>query len=144
MSLRSVSRSSVLLAVVACVSTSILAGCGSYRVVRKTPNGGEVALEQSGTREQSHEKAVAYIASQCPNGYDIVEEGEAVIGSDTAAQSVDGRDMFGRPTNQSASTTTEKREWRIKYQCKTPASAAAGADGKPAARGPVQEVIVTF
>lgn len=144
MILRSVSRSSGWLALIACVSTSLLVGCGSYRVVRKTATGGEVALEQQGTMGQSHEKAVEYIASQCPSGYEIVEEGEAVIGSDTTAQSADGRDIFGRNVNRSASTTTEKREWRIKYQCKTPAAASSGPEGKPAALGPVREVFVTF
>ncbi len=115
-----------------------LGGCGTYRVVRRTPNGGEVALQ--GTPEKAHEAADGYMASQCPNGYDIVEEGEAVIGSETHAQTTQGRNSWGRPTERTNQSTVDKSEWRIKYQCKD--TTANGVASRP--HGEVKELVVRF
>jgi hypothetical protein len=120
---------------------TMLAGCGTYRVVKKTPNGGEVALQ--GSPEKAREGAQEYMAAQCPGGYDILEEGEAVVGSETTEQTRKGPDVFGVPTRTTNASTTDKREWRIKYQCKgtTPAPAAAGEAPK---QGSIHELVVRF
>jgi hypothetical protein len=102
-----------------------LAACsGSYRVVKKTQAGGEVALV--GPQESAREKADEYMRTQCPAGFDIVEEGEAVVGSTTTARTADGgKNIFGQKTSTTTADSTDKREWRIKYQCKNAAPAEA-------------------
>src|SRR5215813_3697519 len=106
---------SYAVASVLALSTLALSGCGTYRVVRRTPSGGEVALQ--GSEEKAREAAAEYMASQCPQGYDIVEEGEAVIGSETVASTRKDR-VFGVPVQSTKAETTDKHEWRLKYQCK--------------------------
>jgi hypothetical protein len=110
---------------------ALVAGCSSYRVVKITPNGGEVALQ--GSQESAREKAAEYMSSRCPQGYDIVEEGEAVVGQDLQART--GPGLFGATTYGS---TSDRREWRIRYQCKgtQPAPAAAPPTAAPPAPQP--------
>ncbi len=136
-------RTSLLLGLVVMASTTV-ACSGTYRVVKKTGTGGVVALQ--GPQESAHQAANQYMASQCPSGVDILEEGEAVIGADTAATTRPG--FFG--SNTSASTT-EKREWRITYQCKgtgpaptAPAAPTAPTATPPTPVGQVRTVIITF
>ena len=88
-----------------------LAGCSSIRVVQKTPDGGVVALQgvQSGARE----KADDYMRAQCGGEYAVIEEGEAVVGSDTTSRKTSS---FLGPTTQAQST--DRTEWRITYRCK--------------------------
>lgn len=69
----------------------VLSGCGSYRVLSEAKSGGTVALE--GAHDSAREKAEGYMRSQCPNGYEVVEEGEAV------------------------SEGGASREWRLSYRC---------------------------
>ena len=52
----------------------LLGGCGSFRVLRESNTGGTVALE--GAHEPARSKAERYMRSQCPQGYEIVEEGD--------------------------------------------------------------------
>ncbi|MBX3211122.1 MAG: hypothetical protein KF850_03750 [Labilithrix sp.] len=68
-----------------------MGGCGSYRVLSEAKSGGTVALE--GAHDGARSKAERYMRAQCPGGFEIVEEGDA-IGSDGAS-----------------------REWRISYVC---------------------------
>jgi hypothetical protein len=106
------------------VSLALVACSGTYRVVRKTTSGGEVALV--GPQESAREKADEYMRGQCPTGFDVVEEGEAVVGSTTTARTADGgKNLFGQPTSTTHADSTDKREWRIKYQCKNTPPAAA-------------------
>lgn len=135
-SIRSVVSYSMISAIA--LSSLGLAGCGTYRVVRRTPNGGEVALQ--GTPGKAHEAADQYMASQCPGGYDIVEEGEAVIGSETQAQTTRDKNVWGRPVQRTTESTTEKSEWRIKYQCKE--AAVNGVALRPQAE--IRELVVRF
>jgi len=105
-------------------SLALFACSGTYRVVKKTQSGGEVALV--GPQESAREKADEYMRSQCPTGFDIVEEGEAVVGSTTTARTTDnGKNIFGQKTATTSADSTDKREWRIKYQCKNAAPAEA-------------------
>ncbi|HEU4537943.1 MAG TPA: hypothetical protein VFS00_27675, partial [Polyangiaceae bacterium] len=102
------------LAAVALLSLSAT-GCAGIRVVKKTQTGGEVAL--LGAREGAQEKANEYMARQCPGGYDVLEEGEAVVGQNATTTTRPTRGLFGGKQLQSDSTTEDKREWRVKYQC---------------------------
>jgi hypothetical protein len=119
------------------LATQTMACSGTYRVVKKTSSGGELALV--GPPESAREKANGYMQSQCAQGFDIVEEGEAVVGSTTTARTSDGgKNIFGRPTQTTSADSTDKREWRIKFQCKGAAAAPASA-----ANG-VREVVIVF
>jgi hypothetical protein len=108
------------------ISLLALAGCGaagSFRVVEKTSGGGVVALPSA--QDMGREKAEQYMKSQCPTGYDVQKEAEAVIGSDTT-QGTQKASFFSAPT--AASTTTQKTEWRIEFKCKGGAPDAPPAD----------------
>lgn len=151
------------LTALACLSLSAV-GCANIRVVKKTQTGGEVAL--LGSREGAQEKANEYMARQCPGGYDVLEEGEAVVGQNATTTTRPTRGLFGGKQLQSDSSTEDKREWRVKYQCKgavepasaaapaAPAAAPAAAPSAPAMQGRasittsrvggVREVVVTF
>jgi len=128
------SRQALSLLVVIATLTAVanLTGCGAIRVVRRTKAGGEIALE--GLPEKARVKANDYMSAQCPSGFDILEEGEAVIGSESTASTTSGRSLFGQPSLNSRSSTTDKTEWRIKYECK----------GDNAKSGAVRELMMRF
>lgn len=111
---------------VAGLLATAVVGCSSYRVVQKTPDSGVLALQ--GDRNAAHEKAEQYMASQCPGGYDIVEEGEAVVGSTTQQQTSGGKTFFGAPALNTTSNSHDTTEWRVKYKCK---GAASGGESAP-------------
>lgn len=69
----------------------LLPGCGSISVIREAKTGGTLALH--GPHDAAHEKAERYMRAHCPNGFEVIEEG------DTAGDSDD------------------TREWRIAYRC---------------------------
>jgi hypothetical protein len=72
-------------------AAALVAGCaGTIDVVHEAKNGGTVALH--GPEHGAREKAGAHMRERCPDGYEIVEEGEA--------------------------TEDGEREWRITYACK--------------------------
>jgi hypothetical protein len=52
----------------------LLSGCGSYRVLSEAKTGGTVALE--GAHGSARSKAEQYMRAQCPDGYEIKEEGD--------------------------------------------------------------------
>jgi hypothetical protein len=93
------------------MSAFLLTGCSSIRVVKKTQDGGVVALQ--GVQSDARQKADEYMRSQCSGDYEVVEEGEAVVGSDTTSRQTSG---FLGPQTQSKST--DRSEWRITYKCK--------------------------
>lgn len=68
-----------------------MTGCGSVRVVQEAKTGGTLALE--GAHEAARSKAEDHMRTQCPRGWQIVEEGEAL------------------------NTDGTTREWRITYAC---------------------------
>jgi uncharacterized protein YceK len=70
----------------------VLGGCGSYRVLSESKVGGTVALE--GSHDGARAKAEQYMRTQCPAGYEIVEEGDAASPSEE-----------------------HSREWRVAYAC---------------------------
>lgn len=100
------------------VALALVTGCSSIRVVKKTPDGGIVALQ--GAQDGAREKAEQYMSGQCPGGYDVVEEGEAVSGSETTAET---HKTFLGPVTEAK--TKDTHEWRITYKCKGAAKSAA-------------------
>ena len=80
-----------LFGVFAVVSLILVSGCGSYRVISEARTGGTVALE--GAHGSARSKAEDYMRSQCPGGYEIKEEGDALAEGGAS------------------------REWRISYVC---------------------------
>lgn len=112
------------------VAGGALAACGpSIRVVKAAKTGGDIALV--GDREGAMELAKAEMARTCGGAdrYDILEEGEAVIGEVTNASA--HRGVFGGISGQSEST--QKTEWRVKYGCKGAAQPTPAGTGAPTA-----------
>ncbi|AUX40392.1 uncharacterized protein SOCE26_017930 [Sorangium cellulosum] len=82
------------------------------------------------------------MATTCggPDRFEIVEEGEAVVGEESTSSTEERRekDIFGpRKRKQLSTSTMQKTEWRVKYECtkdepaaaeKAPADEAAPAD----------------
>jgi|GEM_PF-1264022 len=114
------------------------AACYPVREVRRTATGGELALLAN--NDGSREEAGKLMTARCPNGYDILEEGEVVVGqvsrTDTQANTEQRRGFYNQPTQQTnatqTTTTEDKREWRILYQCKGVAGAPAADPAAPA------------
>ena len=140
---------------VACVLG--LTACSGIRVVRASKAGGEIAL--IGDREGAMEKARGEMERTCggPQAYEVVEEGEAVIGevSDSRGQATGGKTIFGDPAVRTSehTETTQKTEWRVKYACKgaaqPPPAGNPPAGNPPAAgtgqpSGQIHTVIVRF
>jgi hypothetical protein len=116
---------------IGCVVSFAAVGCGgsTFRVVEKTSGAGVVAIASA--QDQAREQAETYMKSQCPTGYDVQKEAEAVIGETTKGKQQAG--WLG--STNTSSTTTQKTEWRIEYKCKdaggaAPAPAASGAPAK--------------
>lgn len=95
---------------------ALLAACGSARVVQRTTYGGIVALE--GDRGKAMEGAHREMANHCgPGNYQIVQEGEEVVGSNTASSDETYATHDGTVVNQGGSSTRQAVEWRVHYQC---------------------------
>lgn len=117
------------------------------RPVKRTPSGGELALLAQNPEAQ--QQASQAMQAHCPQGYDVLEEGETVVGQQTTTRAQEqtqaGRTWTGRPaaqtTTHSTTSTHDQTEWRIRYQCKAsaapavaPASTAAPPSSGPQAR----------
>lgn len=118
------------------IGAVLLAACGSARVVQRTQYGGVVALE--GDRGKAMEGAHREMAAHCGQGnYQIVQEGEEVVGQVTEYGEATDYDRRGEVTH-GASETTNKTEWRVHYQCggapapqPPPPPPGGGAPGQP-------------
>lgn len=135
-----------------------LVGCSGIRVVKASKAGGEIAL--IGDREAAMEKARGEMERVCggPQAYEVVEEGEAVIGevSDSRGNAQAGRGIFGNPEVRTSehTETTQKTEWRVKYACKGAAQPAPAGNPPPAGGAPattggtpasqIHEIIVRY
>lgn len=114
----------------------VLAACGSARVVSRNQSGG--VIELSGDRGKAMEQANQEMSAHCgPNNYQIVQEGEEAIGTDTVVQedtATDSRNSRNGRRNSSDSSTTQTAQtrtataWRVHYQCN-------GAGGPPPPMG---------
>jgi hypothetical protein len=111
---------------------ALLGGCGgSIRVVRSAPSTGEIALV--GDDVEARERAEDYMRRHCPEGHDVLEEGEAVVGSHSSTYAP----MYGRRPGVFDTTTSDVTEWRIRYRCKVaPAPSAVEPVPRPAAVPP--------
>jgi hypothetical protein len=115
----------------------VLAACGSARVIQRNQSGG--VIELSGDRGKAMEQANQEMSAHCgPNNYQITQEGEEAIGTDTVQQEDTAQDSrasrSGRrsSTDTSTTSTTQTRTataWRVHYQCN-------GAGGPPPGPGP--------
>ncbi|CAN5576387.1 hypothetical protein BH09MYX1_BH09MYX1_60420 [soil metagenome] len=123
-------RSNVIVLSLIATGITALVGCSGIRVVRASPQGGEIALQ--GNREDAMEKARAEMARTCggPQNYQIVEEGETVVGEQTSGNSTtqQGQTWTGRPASRTTTnqTTRDVTEWRVKYACGGAAPPPAG------------------
>jgi len=115
----------------------VLGACGSARVIQRNQNGG--IIELSGDRGKAMEQANSEMAAHCgPNNYQITQEGEEAIGTDTyvredtatdSATSRSGRRSSTDTTTTGVQSTRTATAWRVHYQC-------AGAGGGPPPGGP--------
>jgi hypothetical protein len=116
-------------------------GCGtSARLVQTTPDGGIVAIPKNdnGWPYRYRETAEKLMAEKCPNGYEIVGEGEVVVGKRNtigANNTMPSGSPIGTPGTQ------DKTEWRITFRAKPPAAALAGP--LPTPPGPPAPAVAT-
>jgi hypothetical protein len=103
---------------------------GDVRPVKVVKGGGEVAL--IGVQGEARERANVYMAQQCGGAYEVVEEGEAVIGERTNGAAT----VYRSGGTSTQSETTQKTEWRIKYACKAGSAATPAAPTTPGATSP--------
>jgi hypothetical protein len=101
---------------VASVAALLVAACGSARTVRRTQTGGTVALQ--GDQRKAMEDAHNQMSAHCgPNNYTIVEEGEVVVGTDSAG----GEETYvaedGTVVTEGGQSTRQATEWRVTYVC---------------------------
>lgn len=117
----------------------VLTACGSARVIQRNQNGG--VIELSGDRGKAMEQANSEMASHCgPNNYQITQEGEEAIGTDTfvredtttdSATSRSGRQASSDTHTQGQQSTRTATAWRVHYQCN-----GAGGPPPPGPGGP--------
>ena len=104
------------------LAATLVAACGTARIVNRTQYGGTIALE--GDRSKAMEQAQKEMAAHCgPGNYTVVSEGEVPIGTDTAGRSDSAVNKDGTVTETNGTSTRTATEWRVTYQC----GAGAGA-----------------
>ena len=82
-----------------------LAACGSARVIQRTQYGGVIALQ--GDRSKAMEQAHKEMSAHCgANNYQIVQEGEEAIGTDTFQNS---DTQYGEDTAYAEGTSTSSQ-----------------------------------
>jgi hypothetical protein len=124
----------------AIASFGVLAACGSARVISRNQSGGVIELQ--GDRGKAMEQANQEMSAHCgPNNYQIVQEGEEVVGQDTVVQedsntnnreSRSGRHSSTDSSTTQTSSTRNATAWRVHYQC----NGAGGPPPGPADQGP--------
>lgn len=94
------------------------------RVVKRQHGvGGIIAVPQGmDGGANARREAENYMRQNCPGSYDIVEEGEVVVGQQ-GSQRTDShkdRDIFNRKisSSQTQSQSVDITEWRMTYKCK--------------------------
>lgn len=109
-----------------CVSLLALSmvACSSARVVHDTRTGGTVALR--GPRDDAREKADLLMRDKCPSGFSIVEQGEVPYGeSSWSSTSFNGSGRHSLGSAFTQTSTTQKTEWQIVFQCNGAQASAA-------------------
>ena len=131
-----------------------VAGCyfqpySNARLVRRSKAGGEFALE--GHREMAMQHGERLMAESCggPGTYEIIEEGETVIGTEEVSSTTKER----QKRNSFEDTSTSSRnvvEWRVKFACTgveqppPPPAAPAEGEGAPPPQGQPQARVREF
>ncbi|MBA3393197.1 MAG: hypothetical protein H0T89_11155 [Deltaproteobacteria bacterium] len=120
---------------------ALAAACGSAKVISRTQAGGVIELQ--GDRGKAMEQANGEMSRHCgPGNYQIVQEGEEAIGTDTfvredtstdSATSRSGRRSATDSTTTGQQSTRTATAWRVHYQC---AGAAGGPPPGPAGGPP--------
>jgi hypothetical protein len=134
-------------------------GCGSARLIHATPDGGVVAIPSNSNSWPNYyrEEAEKVMVKKCPNGYDIVEEGEVVVGKKaTTSELVDRSSPANLPPGQGnvtsvskVTTVSDQTEYRITFRSREPRptavlpSAPQAAPPAPTAGLPPRPVPVT-
>ncbi len=103
----------------------VLAACGSARVISRNQSGG--VIELSGDRGKAMEQAHREMGAHCgPNNYQITQEGEEAIGTDTVVRedtatdnrsSRSGRRSSSDSTTVASQSTRTATAWRVHYAC---------------------------
>ena len=120
----------------------VLAACGSAKVIQRNQAGGIIELQ--GDRTKAMEQANTEMAAHCggPGSWQIVQEGEEVIGQDTFVRedtseasktSRSGRSSRTDSTTTGQTSTRNATAWRIHYAC----NSAAGAPPPPPGAAPM-------
>ncbi|HEY8944159.1 MAG TPA: hypothetical protein VIM73_07850 [Polyangiaceae bacterium] len=108
---------------------------GRAEMVKRNKGGGVLALK--GDRDKAMEDAKGQMASNCPDGYEVVGEEMVKVGEATESDedvSVDKKNA----SKSGSSVTTEVKEYRITYECKNSEVQTAGVDEEetaPASEG---------
>lgn len=122
----------------------VLGACGSARVIQRNQNGG--VIELSGDRGKAMEQANSEMSAHCgPNNWQVVQEGEEAIGTDTfvredtssdSAQSRSGRRSSTDTTTTGQQSTRTATAWRVHYQCNGAGGPPPAGPGGPPPAGP--------
>ena len=99
----------------------LLGSCASYRVVKVKPKRGGVVALKPGFEgvDAARLKAEGEMNRVCPNGYEIVEEGEVVVGSRTSTKTRASKKNQTVLSGSNADTESKNvTEWRMTYKCK--------------------------
>ena len=90
------------------------------RVVKQQPGKGGVIAIPTGFDggDNARIEATGYMNENCKNQFEIVEEGEVVVGRDTRGDASKKTTLFDRNNVHVHSTSTDITEWRITYKCK--------------------------
>ena len=122
----------------------VLAACGSAKVLQRTQEGGVIELQ--GDRGKAMEQATQEMAAHCggPGSWQVVQEGEEVIGQDTFVREDTASDTktSRRGRRQSTDTTTTGQTstrnataWRIHYRCNSAGAPPPGGAPPPPGDG---------
>ena len=93
----------------------IAASCASAKVVHRDLQGGTLALH--GHERKAYEKAHEKMAYHCNGPYQIVEEGQVVVGEETVHVDETYEDEDGTIVHEGATQTRDVTEWRVTYEC---------------------------
>lgn len=107
--------SRLLLSACIALTASATVGCGGARVVHRSQSSGVIALE--GDRNKAMEQAHQLMAEHCGGPYQIMEEGEHVVGTNRAQSTESYVNEEGEVIEERGEVTRDATEWRLRYTC---------------------------
>ncbi len=103
-------------------------GCAGARLVQGTADGGVVAIPSNSNSwpQRYRESAEKLMAERCPNGYDIVEEKEVVVGQMAAINEYAMRGPNGSggaldSVPVTTATVRDQKEYQITFRARSAA-----------------------